>query len=105
MRQFDVYTNPSLSTCTALPFIVDIQNPIISELATRIVIPLGRMAYFKNEQFAGLTPIIEYEDEKLLLLTVQIASIPTKRLKKPVGSLAYFRDEIISSLDFAITGI
>lgn len=105
MKQFDVYPNPSSLTRAALPFIIDIQNPIISELATRIVIPLGRMTYFKNEQLSGLTPVIEYKGENLLLLTTQIASIPKKKLKNPVGSLAGFRDEIISSLDFAITGI
>lgn len=105
MEQFDVYMNPSPSTRDAFPFIVDIQNPVISELATRIVIPLGRISYFKNEQIKGLTPIIEYEDEKFLLLTAQIASIPTKKLKNLVGSLSHLRDEIISSLNFAITGI
>ena len=105
MNQFDVYINPSLTTRDAFPYIVDIQNPIISGLATRIVIPLGRISYFKHEQMKGLTPVIEYEDEKFLLLTAQIASIPTKKLKKPVGSLLQFRDEIVSSLDFAITGI
>ncbi|MGV6816678.1 MAG: CcdB family protein [Thiotrichales bacterium] len=105
MNQFDVYINPSSTTRDTFPFIVDIQNPIISEIATRIVIPLGRVNYFKNEQMKGLTPIIEYENEKLLLLTVQIASIPAKKLKNPIGSLSHFRDEIISSLDFAITGI
>ena len=105
MEQFDVYVNPSSSTRNAFPFIVDIQNPIISALATRIVIPLGRVSYFKHEQMKGLTHVIEYKDEKFLLLTVQIASIPTKRLKNPVGSLSHFRDEIVSSLDFAITGI
>ena len=105
MSQFDVYVNPSPSTRDAFPYVVDIQNPIISEIATRIVIPLGRITYFKNEQMKGLTPIIEYENEKLLLLTAQIASIPAMKLKNPVGSLSHFRDEIISSLDFAITGI
>ncbi len=105
MSQFDVYVNPSLSTRKAFPFIVDIQNSLISEIATRIVIPLGKMSYFNNEQMKRLTPVIEYENEKLLLLTPQIASMPTKRLKNPVGSLSHFRDEIIAALDFAITGI
>ena len=105
MEQFDVYVNPSLSTRDAFPYIVDIQNAIISDIATRIVIPLGKISYFKNEPIKGLTPVIEYENEKLLLLTAQIASIPTNKLKKPVGSLSHFRDEIIASLDFAITGI
>jgi toxin CcdB len=105
MSQFDVYVNPSLSTREAFPYIVDIQNPLISEIATRIVIPLGKMSYFNSEQMKRLTPIVEYENEKLLLLTPQIASVPTNRLKNPVGSLSHFRDEIIASLDFAISGI
>ena len=87
------------------PYIVDIQNPYISELATRIVIPLGKLQTFKNESMKGLTPEIEYEGEKLLLLTPQITSVPTKTLKKPVGSLSHLRDEIIDAIDFAIMGI
>ena len=105
MSQFDVYANPSSSTREAFPFIVDIQNPLVSEIATRIVIPLGKISYFNNEQMERLTPVIEYENEQLLLLTPQISSMPAKRLKNPVGSLSHFRDEIIASLDFAISGI
>jgi len=105
MPQFDVYTNPSKYTRTAFPYIVDIQNSVISDITTRIVIPLGRLADFKSEKMQGLTPELSHEGEKLLLLTPQIASIPAKLLKKPVGSLSHFRDEIVAAMDFAITGI
>lgn len=103
--QFDVYQNPSTKTRSMFPYIVDVQNPYISEIATRIVIPLGKLQNFKNESMKGLTPEIEYEGEKLLLLTPQIASVPAKILKKPIGSLSHFRNEIIAALDFATTGI
>ena len=105
MAQFDVYKNPSKNTRHAYPYIVDIQSPLIAELSTRIVIPLGRLSHFKNEQMKGLTPELSYEGEQLLLLTPQIASVPSKALRKPVGSLSHFRDEIIAALDFAITGV
>ncbi|WP_019528541.1 CcdB family protein [Dasania marina] len=105
MSQFDVYINPSKNTRAALPYIIDIQNPIISDIATRIVIPLGRSKNFKNEKMQGLTPEISYDGETLLLLTPQIAAIPSKLLKNPIGSLSHFRDEIIAAMDFAITGI
>jgi len=104
-QQFDVYINPSKSTRAAFPYIVDIQNPVISDIATRIVIPLGWVENFRNEKLQGLTPELSYEGETLLLLTPQIASIPSKFLKSPIGSLSHFRDEIIAALDFAITGI
>lgn len=105
MAQFDVYQNPGRSTHNAFPYLVDIQNPVISGIATRIVIPLGRLQSFKNKSMTHLTPEIEYEGEIFLLLTPQIASIPSRTLKKPIGSLKHFRDEIIAAIDFAITGI
>lgn len=105
MQQFDVYANPSRRTRKAYPYILDIQSHVISDIATRIVVPLGRKADFKSEQLKKLTPTIEYEGQELLLLVPQIASIPAKVLRRPIGSLSHLRDEIISALDFAITGI
>ncbi|GAA3920890.1 CcdB family protein [Litoribacillus peritrichatus] len=105
MAQFDVYPNPSRTTRKTFPYIVDVQSPVISDIATRIVIPLGRLESFKNEKMEGLTPEVEYSGEKLLLLTPQLASIPTKALKEPIGSLSHLRNDIIAAIDFAITGI
>jgi toxin CcdB len=105
MQQFDVYANPSKATRSAYPYIVDIQSSVISEIATRIVVPLGVKSDFKNEELKGLTPTIEYEGKELLLLIPQIASMPSKSLKNPIGSLSHLRDEIIAALDFAVTGI
>ena len=105
MAQFDVYVNPSKQTRNAYPFILDIQNELIEDIATRIVVPLGIAEKFRNEDMKGLTPKIEFEGTDLLILIPQIASIPAKVLKEPIGTLVHLRGEIISALDFAITGI
>jgi len=52
-----------------------------------------------------LTPTVELEGDTHILLTPQLASVPTSVQKKPVGSLAHMRSEIIASLVFAIAGI
>ena len=105
MAQFDVYLNPNSKTRNIFPYIVDIQNSLISDIATRIVVPLGNLEYFKNEKMDLLKPQVEYEDKLLLMLIPQIASMPSKSLKNPIGSLAHMRNEIIAALDFAITGV
>ena len=105
MSQFDVYINPSKKSRDAYPYIIDIQNALISNIITRIVIPLGKLSHFRNEQMDGLTPLIEYEKEQYILLPPQIASMPAKLLKDPVGSVEPLRDEIIAAIDLAITGI
>ena len=62
MHQFDVYSNPSKATSGAYPYIVDIQSPVISEIATRIVVPLVRKLHFKDQALEGLPPTINYEN-------------------------------------------
>jgi len=105
VAQFDVYVNPSKQTRNAYPFILDIQNELIENIATRIVVPLGKAKEFSNEEMKGLTPRIEFEGTDLLIMIPQIASMPARALKEPIGTLLHLRDEIISALDFAITGI
>ncbi|MFT7009432.1 MAG: toxin CcdB [Colwellia sp.] len=105
MSQFDVYINPSKKSREAYPYIIDIQNALISDIATRIVMPLGRLNHFRNEKMDGLTPVVEYENEQFVLLTPQISSMSVKLLTNPVGSVESLRDEIIAAIDFAITGI
>jgi toxin CcdB len=105
MAQFDVYENSSKQTRKAYPYILDIQHSLIEDIATRIVVPLGNAELLKNEELKGLTPKIEFEGNKLLILMPQITSMPAKSLRKPIGTLSHLRDEIISALDLAIMGI
>jgi toxin CcdB len=105
MAQFDVFRNPSSTTRKHFPYLVDIQSPYLEELATRIVIPLGKVSLFKDTTMKGLTPEVTFQDEHLLLLTPQLSAIPKKQLKAPIGSLSHMRDGLLNALDFAIFGI
>jgi len=105
MSQFDIYVNPNKKSRIAYPFIIDMQNKLIDDLATRIVAPLALYSKFKDEEIKKLTPRVSYEGQELLILMPQISSMPTKLFKEPIGSLFHLRDEIIAALDFAIIGI
>ncbi|RUO21390.1 CcdB family protein [Aliidiomarina haloalkalitolerans] len=105
MAQFDVYPNPSKTSKAHYPYLVDIQSSLLTNLASRIVVPLGKHSAFGDQAMRGLTPEITFDGQELLLLTPQVSSVPEKHLKNPIGSLAHFRDQIIGALDLAITGI
>ena len=105
MAQFDVYPNPSKTSRVHYPYLVDIQSSLLSELATRIVIPLGKLSTFGGKAMQGLTPEVSFADQELLLLTPQMSSIAEKHLRNPVGSLSHCRDQIVGALDMAVTGI
>lgn len=105
MAQFDVYVNPNSRSRKLYPYILDVQNNLLADLSTKLVIPVGRLEDFKHELISKLTIEVTYNDEKLVLLTPQLASIPSKLLKEPIGNLQQLRMEIIDSIDFAITGV
>lgn len=105
MAQFDVYPNPNRNSADIFPYLVDIQSPFISELGSRIVIPLARQHNTQIYPFTRLTPEITYQTETLLLFTPQISAVPLNNLKEPIGSLLHIREIIIAALDFAVSGI
>jgi toxin CcdB len=105
MSQFDVYENNNSATRQAYPYLVNIQSEVLSELNTRVVLPLAREKQFKASGMARLTPQVEYQGESLLIMTPQISAISCRQLKEPLGSLAHLRIEIIDALDFVLGGV
>jgi toxin CcdB len=103
MAQFDVFDNVNPDTHKAVPFLLDVQADILTDLATRVVVPLmtasamGRPATTLNPQFAiNGVPVV--------MSTAELAGIDKRILGAKVGSLSDRRDEILAALDFLITG-
>jgi toxin CcdB len=98
--RFDVYPLPKGSKTG---YLVDVQSDIVSDLPSRIVIPL-----FSDTRlpitFGELNPRFEIFGESVVLMTQELASIPKSQLQRPVGSLAGYREEITRALDILFTG-
>jgi len=105
MAQFDVYPNPSKTTRQAYPYLVDVQNSIIEDLDTRLVVPLTPSVSKPNMLMAKLTPEVYIDGKAHLFLTPQMASVPKDILKQPIGTLAVSRSVLIDAIDFAVTGV
>ncbi|EPM3763607.1 CcdB family protein, partial [Vibrio cholerae] len=69
------------------------------------VIPLTPLDLLEKKAPSHLCPTIHIEQGNFVILTQQMASVPTKILVEPVADLSTFRDEIIAAIDFLITGI
>lgn len=100
MAQFDVYKNENERTNNDVPYLLDIQNDLLSSLDTRIVIPL----VFSLAKVDGLTKEIKIDDEILYLYTDQMATIPFPLLSEKICSIKEQSEEIKNSIDFLIYG-
>lgn len=100
MAQFDVYENINERTCEQIPYLLDIQNDILKNLSTRVVMPM-----IKDIQAVKfLNPKFTINDIDVVLSTAELASIPLENIGSKVCSLEKSRDEIIGAIDFLVTG-
>jgi toxin CcdB len=102
--QFTVYENINEETREIFPYLVDVQNDLLSDLNTRVVIPMCISTAFGNKPISNLSPVFEIKGSNYLLLTQQLASIPTYELGPPICNLSEFRHQFINALDFLFTG-
>jgi len=102
MPQFTVYRNKNPRTRAEMPFLVDVQSDMLSELKTRVVIPLHIKKSIKP--MTTLTPEFEVDGRAVVLMTPQLAGVSMRHLGEPAGNLKQYRTEILGALDLLITG-
>ena len=100
MAQFDVYENLNEKTKDYVPYLLDIQNDILKNLSSRVVIPL----VISKEAINFLNPQFIINEIDVILSTAELASIPMEILGNKVCSLKDRREEIICAVDFLVTG-
>ena len=105
MAQFAVYRNEDEASHKTYPYFLGVQNNLLNDLNSRLVIPLSPFSLVEQNNVKRLCPIVSIEKNKYVLLAHQLTTIPSAKLKHKIISLENFRDEIMSALDFLIAGI
>lgn len=109
MKQFNLYANDDKDTNQAYPYFVDVQNNLLGDLKSRVVIPLISLQKSKKPRAnlypQNLCPVIEIGPKQYVLMTHQMTSVSIKMLTSEEGSLLKYRDEIVAAIDFLVTGI
>ncbi len=98
MARFDLYVLPGVAG-----YVMDAQADILSDIATRIVVPLTpRDISPKPEKW--MNPVFEIDGSQFMLMPQQIASVPRTVLTASVGNLAEYGDQVTRAVDFVFQG-
>jgi toxin CcdB len=100
MAQFDVYRNTGGGI---YPLVVDVQADLLSQLATRVVVPMTRRDRYPTP-LARATPIARVEGLEYVLVVPLLAAVASSTLGKPIASLVVRRADVIAALDLVFTG-
>ena len=105
MSQFSVYENKNKATKKTYPYFLNVQNDLLDELNSRVVIPFSTPGSIKHRDAKKLCPIIQIQGKDFVLLTHQITTVPESILSSKVDQVDVFRTGIISAIDLLFTGI
>jgi hypothetical protein len=103
IRQFDVFANPSRIGSEERPYVVSIQSPFWNEIATRICVPLIDERFIRPQ--GRLNPRIALGPRILYFHPLEVFTLPTRLLRKPIANLGDYSYQIVAALDLMFTGI
>lgn len=106
MSQYTVYRNKSLKSKEQYPYFIDIQNELLNDIDSRVIIPITQLSY-KNSQVEILTPVIEIDNQKYVVMTKSITVVAKNKLR--TADIVCIKPEIhtaiVSAMDMIISGI
>ena len=100
MAQFDVYKNLNTKTKELFPYLLNIQNDLLSSLQTRVVVPLA----LGIKPISHLNPVFMIEGQTVVMSTADMAGISLLECSEMLVNLKDNRDEIIDAVDFMVNG-
>lgn len=101
MARLDVYPSPGRS---ARGYVLDVQADLLSDLATRTVVPLLPEGDVRAA-LRDLNPAFEIGGKRYVMLTQAIATVPRRELQNNVGSLLQHHAVVLRALDILFTGV
>ena len=104
MPQFDVYANPQPASRQSVPYVLDIQNALIDQLPTRLVMPISRLGVGQIKLPRNLCPEVDISGEVLTLMPHLSAPVAARLLKQPVASLGHRSHEVMSAFNAVNAG-
>ena len=101
MARFDVYEGNTLSS---VPLVLDVQADLLSDLQTRVVIPLKLHKATKRPTQPRLEPVLLIGARKYVLMTADIGTVQLADLQGRVTNIENQRTVVIDAIDFLLQG-
>lgn len=102
-QQFVVFRN--WRNREAFPYLLVLQHDLLSELPTRLAIPLMKRRRGATLGVPRLNPVVEIEGADFVLMSHLLGTVALDKLQTRVSDLSARRSEIIAAIDVVLGGV
>mgnify|MGYP006291293315 CR=1 FL=1 len=104
MAQFDIHENTNIASREHTPYLLNVQADVLSELATRVVVPLRAKTGREKTVISRLHPVISFAGVDYIAVVTEMAAVPASLLGPRVDAARAHRAELNVALDLLLTG-
>ena len=99
-----VHANLNPQSRSTIPWLLDVQDDLLSGLATRVVVPLYRQQS-ATPSLTRLTPLLDFQGEAYVAMVPELAGVAVRDLGPSAGAVPQHRGQVTAALDLLFTGI
>jgi toxin CcdB len=100
--QFQVFENPSEISRGIFPYVVVLQSHLLAASHTTVVAPI--MLQDGRSAFTEISLAVPFAGAEHIVLIGELGAVETRLLRKPLGDLQAYEDQIRRALDRLFTG-
>jgi toxin CcdB len=104
MAQFDIHENASAASRRETPYLLNVQADVLSELATRVVVPLRTKDGREETIISRLHPVILVVGMEHIAVVSEMAAVPIGLLGPRVDAAQQRRTELTAAIDLLLSG-
>jgi len=104
MAQFDIYRNDHEPSRTRFPYLLDVQVDLLSDLPTRLVVPLSRGTGAEPWVVSRSQPVLTVGDTSYIAVFSEMAAVFSAVLGNKVGDARQHRTQLVAAIDLMSTG-
>jgi toxin CcdB len=105
VAQFSIHKNTNAATRAQVPFLLDVQHPLVAHLEFRLGIPLIPVGDFDSPDIKKLVPTALINGKAYSVVVPLLAATPKAQFGAVVADLRERRGEIIAAIDMLVSGI
>jgi len=101
--QYDLFVNPLPAARAAFPYVASLQSDFAETGRTRIVAFLAPADQVRNASTLVM-PKVMHDGAEYLVFLPEITNVPASMLRRPVGDISAYRDQIVAAFDRLFLG-